>query len=45
MAALASAVRGGALPSCEEINLYGNPGSAAPVQEALTQREGMEVRG
>ena len=38
MAALASAVRGGALPSCKTIYLGGNPGSAAPVQEALRQR-------
>ena len=43
MAALASAVRGGALPSCKTIVLTGNPGSAAPVQEAAAQREGMEV--
>ncbi len=43
MAALASAVRGGALPSCEEISLYSNPGSAAPVEEAAAQRGGLEV--
>ena len=43
MAALASAVRGGALPSCETIYPVGNPGSAAPVQEAAAQRGGIFV--
>ena len=43
MAALASAVRGGALPSCERIYLGGNPGSAAPVEEAAAQRGGLKV--
>ena len=43
MAALASAVGGGALPSCETIYLGGNPGSAAPVEEAAAQRGGLEV--
>ena len=43
MAALASAIRGGALPSCKEIYLFGNPGSAAPVKEAAAQRGGMDV--
>ena len=43
MAALASAVRGGALPSCKRIDLGGNPGSAAPVEEAAAQRGGMTV--
>ena len=38
MASLASAVARGGLPSCTSIELGGNPGSAAPVQEALTQR-------
>ena len=41
MAALASAIRGGALPSCELIDLGGNPGSAAPVGEAAAQRGGI----
>ena len=35
---LASAVARGGLPSCRSIELAGNPGSAAPVQEALRQR-------
>ena len=39
VAALASALRGGALPSCTEISLYGNPGSGAPVDEALASPE------
>ena len=39
MASLASAVARGGLPSCTSIELGGNPGSAAPVQEALTQRQ------
>ena len=43
MVALASAVRGGALPSSEEIYLGDNPGSAAPVKEAAAQRGGMNV--
>ena len=43
--ALASAIRGGALPSCKEIYLFGNLGSAAPVQEAPAQRGSLEVRG
>ena len=38
MASLASAVARGGLPSCTSIELGGNPGSADPVQEALTQR-------
>ena len=37
--ALASALRGGALPSCTKIDLRGNPGSAAPVKEALASPE------
>ena len=45
MAALASAIRGGALPSCTYIDLCGNPGSAAPVQEAAAQRGGTRVVG
>ena len=44
VAALASALRGGALPSCTEvgfggINLDLNPGSDAPVLEALASPE------
>jgi hypothetical protein len=49
VAALASALRGGALPSCKVINLYDNPGtiiglyynpgSGAPVDEALASPE------
>jgi len=39
VAALASALRGGALPACTEIYLDENPGSDAPVQEALTSPE------
>ena len=45
MAALAAAIRGGALPACTVILLYGNPGSAAPVEEAAAQREGMRIVG
>ena len=39
VAALASALRGGALPACTAIGLNGNPGSAAPVDEALVSPE------
>ena len=39
VAALASALRGGALPSCVLIELAGNPGSGAPVDEALASPE------
>ena len=39
VAALASALRGGALPSCTSIALTGNPGSGAPVREALASPE------
>ena len=39
VAALASALRGGALPACREIYLRGNPGSDAPVREALRSPE------
>ena len=39
VAALASALRGGALPSCTITLLYGNPGSEAPVREALASPE------
>ena len=39
VAALASALRGGALPSCTYIALYDNPGSDAPVDEALASPE------
>ena len=39
VAALASALRGGALPSCTFIHLRGNPGSGAPVVEALASPE------
>ena len=39
VAALASALRGGALPACTEIDLDDNPGSDAPVKEALASPE------
>ena len=39
VAALASALRGGALPACEYIFLVANPGSDAPVDEALASPE------
>ena len=39
VAALASALRGGALPACTTIGLGGNPGSDAPVEEALASPE------
>ena len=39
VAALASALRGGALPSCTDIGLDDNPGSGAPVVEALASPE------
>ena len=39
VAALASALRGGALPSCMSIYLNDNPGSDAPVREALASPE------
>ena len=39
VAALASALRGGALPACTWIYLYDNPGSRAPVDEALASPE------
>ena len=39
VAALASALRGGALPACTRIALGGNPGSGAPVKEALASPE------
>jgi hypothetical protein len=39
VAALASALRGGALPACTTIDLSDNPGSAAPVYEALASPE------
>ena len=43
MQALAAAIARGRLPSCTEIHLNYNPGSAAPVEEAAEQRGGMEV--
>ena len=43
MQALAAAIARGRLPSCTEIVLRGNPGSAAPVEEAAKQRGGMHV--
>ena len=43
MAALAFAIAGGAAPSCKEIQLSHNPGSAAAVEEAAAQREGLEI--
>ena len=39
VAALASALRGGALPACTRIYLNYNPGSGAPVKEALASPE------
>ena len=39
VAALASALRGGALPACTRIALGENPGSGAPVDEALASPE------
>ena len=39
VATLASALRGGALPLCRGIGLHGNPGSKAPVGEALASPE------
>ena len=39
VAALASALRGGALPACTDIALLSNPGSDAPVKEALASPE------
>ena len=39
VAALASALRGGALPACKFIFLGDNPGSDAPVKEALASPE------
>lgn len=44
MQALAAAIARGGLPSCTEIGLRGNPGGAAPVEEAAKQRGGMTVR-
>ena len=52
VAALASALRGGALPSCTRISLvnnpgticlFDNPGSDAPVKEALASPERAEA--
>ena len=43
MQELAAAIARGGLPSCWRIFLDGNPGSAAPVEEAAKQREGMKV--
>ena len=45
MQELAAAIARGGLPSCTEIELRANPGSAAPVEEALKQRGGMVVNG
>ena len=39
VAALAAALRGGAMPSCTHIVLGDNPGSDAPVDEALASPE------
>ena len=39
VAALASALRGGALPACTRIGLGGNPGSGFPLDEALASPE------
>ena len=43
MAALASAIAGGAAPSCQKISLVGNPGSAAAVKEVAAPREGLRI--
>ena len=45
MQELAAAIARGRLPSCTGIVLVGNPGSAAPVEEAAEQRGGMTVYG
>ena len=39
LSAFAEAVGKGALPKCTYINLGGNPGSSAPVEKALRERE------
>ena len=39
VAALASALRGGALPVCTGIYFSGNPGSDDPVKEAMASPE------
>ena len=39
MQELAAAIARGGLPSCTGIYLGANPGSAAPVEEALKQRK------
>ena len=39
VAALASALRSGAMPACTDIGLDNNPGSGAPVREALASPE------
>ena len=38
MRELAAAVARGGLPKCTGLYLHGNPGSDAPVQQALAQR-------
>ena len=43
MQELAAAIARGGLPSCTQIELRANPGSAAPVKEAAEQRGGMMV--
>ena len=43
MQELAAAIARGGLPSCTEIHLGGNPGSAAPVKAVAKQRGGMTV--
>ena len=40
MRELAAAVARGGLPKCTILGLGGNPGSGAPVEEALAQRKG-----
>ena len=44
MQELAAAIARGGLPSCTCIDLYDNPGSFAPVEEALEQRRGIRAR-
>ena len=43
VAALASAIAAGPVPSCNWIHLDGNPGSAAAVKEAFARREGLQI--
>ena len=40
---VAAAIARGGLPSCTRIELFDNPGSAAPVKGAAERRGGMKV--